>query len=346
MNKTIIVADDVEVNRSILCEIFKNDYKTIEASTGKEVMDILIKDNSIAIVLLDIKMPDGDGFYVLEQMKKLGFLQRIPVIFITSSSNEDIEKDGFDLGVTEIISKTINSIIVKKRVENTISLYEAKNQTEIRARKLSEKLQKMSSTMIDGFAGLVESRNRESGSHVYNIKTDTQILLDEYSKKHEGEFTPEIKNIIVKASALHDIGKIMIKEAILNKPKSAGRLTPEEFKEIQNHTSDGVTILNNNFSDLLSNDPLFYRYCIEICQSHHERWDGLGYPQNLKGNEIPFSAQIVSIADVYDALVSERCYKDAIPHEKAVEMINNNECGVFNPELLDVFNKVADKLNG
>jgi len=209
---------------------------------------------------------------------------------------------------------------------------------------LAERLQKTKDDMIDGFAGLVESRNRESGAHVYNIKYDTQVILDEYSRGREGEFTPEIKRLIVKASALHDIGKIAVPEGILNKPKSAGRFTPEEFTEMKKHTTAGVKILNTNFRPLVKDDPFFYKFCMEICEGHHERWDGKGYPRGLVGTQIPFCAQVVSIVDVYDALVSWRCYKDPIPHEKAVEMINNNECGAFNPELLDVFNRVAGKL--
>lgn len=246
--------------------------------------------------------------------------------------------------MTEVVSKPFNPIIVTKRVENTIALYQTKNNTEALARKLAERLQRTNDAMIDGFSGLVESRNRETGAHVFNIKYDTQILLDEYARGREGEFTPEIKKLIVKASALHDIGKITVKEAILNKPKEAGRLTSDEFKEMQHHTVAGVEILNKNFRALVDDDPIFYKYCMEICRYHHERWDGHGYPDNLKGNDIPFAAQIVSVADVYDALVSWRCYKDPIPHEKAVEMINNNECGVFNPELLDVFNRISGKL--
>lgn len=323
---SILIADDVEVNRAILLEMFQKEYNILEACNGKEAIDFLKKDNSIVIVLLDIMMPVADGFYVLEQMKELNFINHIPVIFITGSDSIEFEQRGLDLGVTEVVSKPFNSIIVTKRVENTIALYETKNNIEAQARKLAEKLQKTNDVMIDGFSGLVESRNRESGAHVHNIKYDTQILLDEYSKGKEGEYTQAVKKLIIKASALHDIGKITVKESILNKPKEAGRFTPEEFKEMQHHTVAGVEILNKNFRPLVDDDPLFYQYCMQICQSHHERWDGRGYPDGLKGNEIPFAAQIVSIADVYDALVSWRCYKDAIPHEKAVQMINNNEC--------------------
>lgn len=343
--KTILIADDVEVNRAILCELFQNKYKILEAKNGIETLEFLKKDNTIVIVLLDIMMPEADGFYVMEQMKALNFINRIPVIFITGADSVEFEQRGFDLGVTEVVSKPFNPVIVTKRVENTITLYEEKNNTEERAKKLGERLQKSKDDMIDGFAGIVESRNHESFDHIYNIKHCTKILLDEYAKGREGEFTPEIKSLLIKASALHDIGKFHISEKILNKPKSAGRLTSEEFNQMKKHTTYGVQILNTNFKFLVKDDPVFYTFCQEICNGHHERWDGNGYPCGLKGNEIPFSAQLVSIADVYDALVCERCYKDPIPYEQAVAMINNNECGVFNPELLDVFNKVSGTLD-
>ena len=342
--QTILIADDVEVNRAILREMFEGQYSILEAKNGVEALSFLKKDDSIVIVLLDIMMPVADGFFVLEQMKELNFINRIPVIFITGADSVEFEQRGFDLGVTEVVSKPFNPLIVTKRVKNAIALYEEKNNTEKRAKILAERLQKTKDDMIDGFAGLVETRNRETGAHVYNIKFVTEIILDEYAQGREGEYTPDIKNLIVKASALHDIGKIAVPEEILNKPRSAGRLTEEEFTKMKEHTTAGVKILKKNFRSLVKDDPIFYKYCMDICENHHERWDGKGYPHGLKGDEIPFCAQIVSVADVYDALVSWRCYKDPIPHDKAVEMINNNECGVFNPELVSVFNRIASKL--
>lgn len=342
--QTILIADDVEVNRAILREMFEGQYSILEAKNGVEALSFLKKDDSIVIVLLDIMMPVADGFFVLEQMKELNFITRIPVIFITGADSIEFEQRGFDLGVTEVVSKPFNPLIVTKRVKNAIALYEEKNNTEKLAKNLTEKLQKTKDDMIDGFAGLVETRNQETEAHIYNIKYATEIILDEYAKGREGEYTPDIKNLIVKASALHDIGKIAVKEEILNKPRSAGRLTDEEYAEMKEHTTKGVDILKKRFRSLVNDNPIFYKYCMDICESHHERWDGKGYPHGLKGDEIPFCAQIVSVADVYDALVSWRCYKDPIPHDKAVEMINNNECGVFNPELLSVFNRIALKL--
>src|SRR5574344_613323 len=223
--KTILIADDVEVNRAILREMFANKYQILEAANGIEALNLLKKDNTIKIVLLDILMPVADGFYVLEQMKELNFINRIPVIFITGADSVEFEQRGFDLGVTEVVSKPFNPLIVTKRVDNAIALYEEKNNTEERANQLADRLQKTKDDMIDGFAGLVETRSRETGAHVYNIKYVTQVILDEYACGREGEFTPDIKRSIVKASALHDIGKIAVPEGILNKPKSAGRLT-------------------------------------------------------------------------------------------------------------------------
>src|SRR5574344_2384376 len=219
--KTILIADDVEVNRAILREMFATKYQIYEAANGIEALNLLKKDNTIKIVLLDIMMPVADGFYVLEQMKELNFINRIPVIFITGADSVEFEQRGFDLGVTEVVSKPFNPLIVTKRVENAIALYEEKNNTEELAKNLTEKLQKTKDDMIDGFAGLVETRNQETEAHIYNIKYATEIILDEYAKGREGEYTPDIKNLIVKASALHDIGKIAVKEEILNKPRSA-----------------------------------------------------------------------------------------------------------------------------
>src|SRR5574344_906884 len=231
MSKTesLLIADDVDVNRAILREMFQNEYTVLEASDGDEALQLLKRDNSIVMVLLDIKMPNADGFSVLEKMNELNMISRIPVIFITGADSVEYQRRGLKLGVTDIISKPFDRDIVSQRVKNNIALYEAKNHTEKLAQERLIKLQKTNDAMIDGFSGLSESRNKESASHIFNIKNNTQMLLAEYSKKHSGEFSEEICHFIVKASALHDIGKIKVPESILNKPKEAGRLTPAEF---------------------------------------------------------------------------------------------------------------------
>jgi putative two-component system response regulator len=342
--KSLLIADDVDVNRAILREMFQNEYTVLEASDGEEALQLLKKDNSIVMILLDIKMPHADGFTVLEQMNALNMIRRIPVIFITGADSVEYQRRGFKLGVTDIISKPFDRDIVSQRVKNSIALYDVMNHTQDIARQLAIRLQKTNDEMIDGFSGLVESRNKESGLHIFNIKTDTQLLLDEYAKTHSGEFTEDIKRFIVKAAAFHDIGKIKVPESILNKPKEAGRLMPDEFKIMQTHTVEGCNILNTNFKSLINDDLIFYTYCMQICRSHHERWDGHGYPDGLKGNDIPICSQIVAVADVYDALVSKRCYKNSFSHDEAMKMITNNECGVFNPELLQCLVSIAPQL--
>lgn len=338
------------MNRIILREAFNtyknegsslNFYTILEAGDGLEAIDFLQKDNSIVMVLLDIIMPKADGFYVLEKMKEMNILQRIPVIFITGEAESvEYQRRGYKLGVTDIISKPFVPDVVYQRVKNAVELYENKNNNEELVRKLTNKIQHTSDEIINGFSAMVESRNKESRWHILNIRQLTKILMTDIAQEYPGEFRPLTIDKIVRASAVHDIGKYMIPDSILNKSLASGRLTPEEFAIMKPHTIEGYKILKTLFKDILDDDPVFYNYCLAITRWHHERWDGKGYPDGLKGEEIPICAQIVSIADVYDALVGKRCYKEPYSHEKAIEMINNGECGTFNPKLLQILNRV------
>jgi len=351
LKKTLLIADDIEMNRVILKEAFSkyknaddflNFYTVLEAKNGLETIEYLKNDNSIVIVLLDIIMPQADGFFVLEKMKEMNMLQRIPVIFITGEADSvDYQRRGYKLGVTDIISKPFVPDVVCQRVKNAIELYETKNNNEEQVRKLTKKIQHTNDEIINGFSAMVESRNKESKWHILHIRELTEILMDDMARQRPGEFRLSAIDKIVRASAVHDIGKYMIPDNILNKPLSQGRLTPEEFAIMKSHTTEGWKILNTLFKDILDNDPAFFNYCRDITRWHHERWDGRGYPDGLKGDEIPIWSQIVSIADVYDALVGKRCYKNPFSHETALKMIFNGECGAFNPELLDCLNRVA-----
>lgn len=340
IRQQILIVDDSEMNREILKEILQKDYRILEATNGEECLEEMEKyGTGISLVLLDIVMPKMDGFEVLEVMNRNHWIEDIPVIMISSEDSESYIRRSYEMGVSDYISRPFDAKIVYQRVLNMIKLY-AKQRRLIRlvTDQIYEK-ERNNRIMIGILSQIVEFRNGESGPHVIHINMITQLLLDELIKK-TGRYglSWEDRYLISTASALHDIGKIGIDEKILNKP---GKLTPEEFEIMKSHTLIGARMLNN--LDMYRNEKLI-KYAYDICRWHHERYDGKGYPDGLKGDEIPISAQVVSLADVYDALVSERVYKKAFSHEKAVEMILNGECGTFNPLLLECFVSIQDKI--
>ncbi len=334
----ILIADDVELNRALLRQLFEDKYEILEAADGAETLQYVVDyHDEIAILLLDVIMPDVDGVYVLKEMAGSGYIKNIPVILITGSEDEQLERMGYDLGASDIIRKPFDAYIVKKRVKNILDLYKHKNSLEdlvnVQMKKIDEQTKKIRETndfLIDTLSTAVEFRDSESGSHIKRIKLFTKILLKYMKNKYpEYNITPAQIDKITSASAMHDIGKIAISDNILLKP---GRLTDEEFAIMKSHTVRGCDILQK--LDRID-DAEFYQYCYDICRSHHERADGRGYPDGLTEKEIPISAKVVSIADVYDALTSDRVYKKAYSHEKAIDMIINNECGKFSDDLLE-----------
>ena len=335
----ILIVDDSEMNRFILSEILGEKYEILEAANGTEAISIMKnRSRELSLILLDIIMPGVDGFEVLNVMNKNHWLEDMPVIMISSESAPAYVAKAFDLGVSDFISRPFDSTIVKKRVQNTIILYaKQKKLQDIVADQIMEK-QKSNNLMIEILSHIVEFRNGESGMHVLHIRIITEILMNHLREKTDRyEITAADINMVGMAAALHDIGKIAIPEEVLNKP---GRLTDEEYAIMKRHSMIGANMLN----DLpFQNEPLV-KIAYEICRWHHERYDGRGYPDGLKGEEIPISAQIVSIADVYDALTSERVYKKAFTHEKAMDMIVNGECGTFNPLLLECLAETADEI--
>lgn len=336
----ILIADDSEMNRSILLDILGDEYEIVEAENGAEAVVMLRQYGSeISLVLLDIVMPEMDGFEVLAIMNKEHWIEDVPVIIISAESSSTYLERAFDLGVTDYISRPFDGLIVHRRVINTILLYgKQKRLLGMVADQIFEK-EKRSSLMIDILSHIVEFRNGESGMHVINIHTITEYLLKNISQKTDKyQFTHEEIETISTASALHDVGKIAIPSEVLNKP---GKFTDEEYEIMKTHAAIGDSMLQQ--IPLSQGEPLI-KVAREICRWHHERYDGRGYPDGLKGDEIPISAQIVALADVYDALTSERCYKKAFTHEKALEMIVNGECGAFNPLLLECFQEVADEI--
>ena len=336
----ILIVDDSAMNRMILAEILGADYRILEAENGEEGLELLRQNTGdIALVLLDINMPILDGFEVLAAMNRSHTIEDVPVIMISSEDSEASIRRAYELGASDYVNRPFDAKVVYQRVYNTIKLY-AKQRRLVQMVSDQIRKQERNTTMLVGvLSQIVEFRNGESGSHVRHIRILTEKILSRLLEKStEYDITPEEQDNIPLASALHDIGKIAIDEKILNKP---GRLTPEEFEIIKTHTTQGANMLHKleNFED----EPLL-QTAYRIARWHHERWDGRGYPDGLKGDEIPICAQIVSLADVYDALTSERCYKKAFTHEKAMEMILNGECGCFNPLLLECLVDLQDVL--
>ena len=340
LKQQILIVDDSEINCEILKEILKEDYRILEAANGEECLEQLERSGTgISLVLLDIVMPEMDGFEVLAAMNQNHWIEDIPVIMISSEDSDSYIRRAYEMGVSDYISRPFDAKIVYQRVLNMIKLY-AKQRRLIHlvTRQIYEK-ERNNRMMIGILSQIVEFRNGESGLHVIHINLITQLLLEQLVKKTgKYQLSWEDRLLIATASALHDIGKIGIDEKILNKP---GKLTKEEFEIMKTHTLIGAQMLDN--LDMYRNEKLL-KLAHEICRWHHERYDGKGYPDGLVGEEIPISAQVVSLADVYDALVSERVYKKAFSHEKALEMIQNGECGTFNPLLLQCMTEAQDKL--
>ena len=336
----LLIVDDSEMNREILKEILGKEYRILEACDGNEALEMLEQyGTEISLVLLDIIMPKMDGFEVLAYMNRDKWIEDIPVIMISSEGSESYIRRAYELGASDYISRPFDAKVVYQRVINMIKLY-AKQRRLIHlvTDQIYEK-EKNNRMMTGILSQIVEFRNGESGLHVLHINILTQLLLEKLMRKSENyDLSWSQQHMIATASALHDIGKIGIDEKILNKP---GKLTKEEFEVMKQHTIIGAQMLD---SLEMYHDEEMIKYAYEICRWHHERYDGKGYPDGLKGEEIPISAQVVSLADVYDALVSDRVYKKAYSHEKAMEMILNGECGVFNPLLLECLVEIQDKV--
>ena len=336
----ILIADDSAMNRMLLAEILGTDFRILEASNGEDCLEQLRHNpGDVALVLLDINMPVLDGFDVLSAMNRDHSIEDIPVIMISSDDSKDIIRRAFERGVSDYINRPFDARTVYRRAFNTIRLY-AKQRRLVRMVSAQTRKQEHNTTMlVNVLSQIVEFRNGESGSHVRHIRILTEKIMAQLLRKTDKySLSSEEQDNITLASALHDIGKIAIDEKILNKP---GRLTPEEFAVLKTHTTEGAALLHRleNFDT----EPLLQTAC-GIARWHHERWDGRGYPDGLAGDDIPIGAQLVSLADVYDALTSERCYKKAFPHEKAVQMILGGKCGTFNPLLLECLKDIEGSL--
>lgn len=338
----ILIADDSEMNRELLAAILEEEYDIIQVNDGVQAVDCLQRHaEEISLLLLDIVMPHMDGFEVLSYMNKEHWIDAIPVVIISSENSPIYIKRGYDLGATDFIEKPFDANMVLRRSANAILLgAKQRRMTSIVSNQIYER-EKSSKLMINILSHIVEFRNGESGLHVLHIQTITEMLLRQLVQKENNRYalSKEQIRMITTASALHDIGKISIPDEILNKP---GRLTAEEFAVIKGHSMAGANMLSELPLDQ-KEEPLV-KTAYEICRWHHERYDGGGYPDGLKGEEIPVSAQVVALADVYDALTSERCYKDAYSHEKAIEMILAGQCGAFNPLMLECLLDISSSL--
>lgn len=347
MSNIVLVVDDMEINREILTEILGEEYQVETAEDGRRALEIIQeKQEELAVVLLDLMMPEVDGFAVLEEMQEKGWIEKVPVLIISGETSVKAERKCFDYHISDFIRKPFDNALVKKRVRNVVNLYQYQHNLEDKVQEQTrtlreqnkllqlqaDKLKKSNTNIIEILGTVVEYRDFESGEHINRVKGYTRILAERLAVEYPEYGLDQDKiDVIVSASALHDVGKIAIPDNILLKP---GRLTDEEFACMKTHTTRGGEILQNIRNAW---DDEYGKISYQICRHHHEKFDGRGYPDGLVGDDIPIAAQIVSIADVYDALVNERVYKDAFPKEEAFRMITEGECGKFNPKLLECF---------
>lgn len=347
---TILIVDDIEMNRAILSELLKDKYKILEADNAYDVVALAEQNmDKIAVILLDIIMPNKDGIEALRKLKDFGITNVIPTVLMSAEFNDEAILNEHEYGACDIIEKPFDPHAVLRRIDNLVELYEQKNKLEQllkkqatylmqqndRIQRQQDTINNMNNTMLDTLSTVIEYRDVESGKHVHRIRKFTEILLRVVAEKcPEYNLTESKINLIVSASSIHDIGKIAIPDSILLAPR---RLTYDEFRIMKEHTTKGCEILN--LLDLQEKNE-YFQYCYEICRYHHEKWDGMGYPDGLRGDDIPICAQVVSVADCYDALTSDRPYKAGIPHKQAAEMIKSGACGAFSEKLMECFNLV------
>ena len=353
MRNKILIVDDSFINRELLTEMLEDEYEVITCENGLQALELMEENyNELAIILLDLVMPVLDGVGFLKALQNKSIMKDIPILVISGETNVETEIKCFDYGVFDFIKKPFDNRLVKKRIKNAVDLYMYKNNLEERVaeqtsviseqynllKHQADQLAKSNVSIIEILGTIVEYRNLERGEHIQRVKSYTRILGEQLMEDYpEYNLTSKQLNVIVSASALHDVGKIAIPDSILLKP---GRLTKEEFEYMKEHTTKGCEIINN-IRGVWSEE--YAKASYEICRHHHERYDGRGYPDGILGENIPISAQLVAVADVYDALVNERVYKSAFSADKAFNMIINGECGTFSPKLMYCFTKCRDR---
>lgn len=342
MRDLVLIVDDIEINRIILSEILSNDYDIEQVEDGVKAIDFLFNTPRLPqAVLLDIMMPGMNGFEVLELIKSNMNTAKIPVLFITAADANENESKGLKEGAVDYIPKPFNADVVKARVDNHIKLMRYQTNLEFMVEVKSRELLETHEHILETLATIIEYRSLESGTHIRRSCELTKILINEMLQipKFNRVLIKENYLSLIKAVSLHDVGKVGIPDKILLKP---GRLTEEEFEVIKTHTVIGFNIIET-IAENSNDDAMYLRHCRDICRSHHERWDGKGYPDGLGGDDIPVSARVASIVDVYDALVNKRCYKPAFTHEQAMGMLEEGSGTQFDPEIFGALKKVEDK---
>jgi len=343
----ILIVDDIDINRMILNEILHKDYDIIEAENGTAALKTLfpsegkVADVLPTAILLDIMMPDLDGFEVLDVIKSNDITKTIPVLFITAADSEDSESKGLKAGAADYITKPFNHDVVRARVDNHINLARYRHNLEQLVEIKTAEVTRTYESTLEVLATIIEYRNLESGTHIRRTTLLTEAMVARMLESDKFKSALEELNIrsLIKASALHDIGKIGIPDGILLKP---GKLTDDEFNVIKTHTTVGSHIIDSISENLPDND-MFLKFAKDICHYHHERWDGRGYPGGLSGENIPLAARIISVVDVYDALVSPRCYKDPYSHEVSLGIITEGRGTQFDPDIVDLLPDVEDE---
>ena len=329
---TILIVDDSELNRVMLAAMLGENYEILEASDGIEALSVIQKyETSIDLVLLDIVMPGMDGFEVLKVMNQKHWIDTIPVIMISAENDTSYMEKAYELGATDYIKRPYESYIIHRRITNTLMLYEKQKRLLNMVEEQIYEKEKNNSMMINILGHIVEFRNGESGPHVHHVQTMTRLLLQcLMNKTNSYNLTDEDVLIISTASALHDIGKIRVDTNILNKP---GKLTEEEFSEIKRHTLYGYSIVSQQDSAVAN-----------VVLSHHERYDGNGYPNGISGTNIPLSARIIAVADSLDAMASVRCYRKALPWAVCAKEIDKNAGKMYDPDVVHAFNCCAEEI--
>ena len=331
----VLVVDDNVTNLKILNELLSGEYRVRVAFDGESAIRIA-RASSPDIILLDIMMPGMDGFETCQRLKADRETSRVPVMFLTAKNDPESEERGLAVGAIDYLQKPFLPGIVKARIANHLELKILRDTLEDRVSQRTNDLERVKDATILGMALLAEYRDRETGEHIRRVRLYMRALGEALLRENPGAFPAEDLNLLASSAMLHDIGKVAIPDTILLKP---GPLTPAEFEVSKGHPAYGAEVLRATEHSL--GNSSFLRYAIDIAQNHHEKWDGSGYPAGLRGEDIPMSARLMALVDVYDALVSRRVYKEAMSHDDACRMImhgsGRTSAAHFDPRVLAAF---------